>query len=64
MDKRRKKGNQNSFKKISKIIPALIIFLLPGGSFLLPILAGVLDRKKPGGYLRLTILIRIYRVDS
>jgi hypothetical protein len=46
MDKRRKKGNQNSFKKISKIIPALIIFLLPGGSFLLPILAGVLDRRK------------------
>jgi hypothetical protein len=33
-------------KNLSKIIPALIIFLLPGGSFLLPILADVLDRRK------------------
>ena len=29
-----------------KNIPALIIFLLIGGSFLLPILAEVLDRRK------------------
>jgi len=29
-----------------KIIPAVAIFSLPGGSFLLPILAEVLDRRK------------------
>jgi hypothetical protein len=33
-------------KNISKVIPALIIFLLPGGSLLLPFLAEVLDRRK------------------
>lgn len=33
-------------KNISKAIPALIIFLLPGGSLLLPFLAEVLDRRK------------------
>ncbi|MDX9714094.1 MAG: LETM1 domain-containing protein [Dissulfurispiraceae bacterium] len=32
-------------KNISKIIPILIIFLLPGGSLLLPFLAEVLDRR-------------------
>ncbi len=33
-------------KNIAKIIPAIVIFSLPGGSFLLPILAEVLDRRK------------------
>jgi len=33
-------------KNISKIVPMLIIFLLPGGSLLLPFLAEVLDRRK------------------
>ena len=33
-------------KNLSKIISALIIFLLPGSTFLLPILAEVLDRRK------------------
>jgi len=33
-------------KNISKLVPALIIFLLPGGSLLLPFLAEVLDRRK------------------
>lgn len=41
-----KKGIRIYFKKISKIIPALFIFLLPGGFFLLPFLAEVLDRRK------------------
>jgi LETM1-like protein len=33
-------------KNIAKIIPAVVIFVLPGGSFLLPILAEALDRRK------------------
>jgi len=33
-------------KNIAKILPAIAIFSLPGGSFLLPILAEVLDRRK------------------
>ncbi len=33
-------------KNIAKIIPAVAIFSLPGGSFLLPILAEALDRRK------------------
>lgn len=33
-------------KNIAKIVPAVAIFSLPGGSFLLPILAEVLDRRK------------------
>jgi hypothetical protein len=33
-------------KNIAKIIPAVAIFSLPGGSFLLPIFAEVLDRRK------------------
>ncbi|KRT71141.1 MAG: hypothetical protein XU15_C0002G0314 [candidate division NC10 bacterium CSP1-5] len=33
-------------KHIAMLVPALIIFLLPGGSVLLPILAEVLDRRK------------------
>ncbi len=33
-------------KNVSKIIPALTLFLLPGGSLLLPVLAEALDRRK------------------
>jgi len=33
-------------KNIAKIVPAVALFSLPGGSFLLPILAEVLDRRK------------------
>ena len=31
---------------IAMLVPALIIFLLPGGSLFLPLLADVLDRRK------------------
>jgi len=31
---------------LSLYVPALIIFLLPGGAFILPVLAEVLDRRK------------------
>ncbi|MEK6672250.1 MAG: hypothetical protein AABY42_02095 [Nitrospirota bacterium] len=33
-------------RNISKLVPALIVFLLPGGALLLPLLAEVLDRRK------------------
>jgi len=33
-------------KNIAKIIPVVAIFSLPGGTFLLPILAEALDRRK------------------
>lgn len=33
-------------KHLSMYVPVIIIFLLPGGSLLLPILAEVLDRRK------------------
>jgi len=33
-------------RHIAMLVPALIIFLLPGGSLLLPILAELLDRRK------------------
>jgi len=33
-------------RNIAKIVPAVALFALPGGSFLLPILAEVLDRRK------------------
>jgi cob(I)alamin adenosyltransferase len=33
-------------RQISKMVPVIIVFLLPGGSLLLPFLAEVLDRRK------------------
>ncbi|HEX9445273.1 MAG TPA: hypothetical protein VGA73_14205 [Candidatus Binatia bacterium] len=33
-------------KALSRTIPFLLIFCLPGGSLLLPVLASVLDRRK------------------
>jgi hypothetical protein len=41
-----RKEIKRHLKNIAKIIPAVAIFSLPGGSFLLPILAEVLDRRK------------------
>ena len=33
-------------KNIAKLVPAVAIFALPGGTFLLPLLAEVLDRRR------------------
>jgi NhaP-type Na+/H+ or K+/H+ antiporter len=44
--KEEKKEIKSHLKNIAKIIPAVIIFTLPGGSVLLPILAEALDRRK------------------
>jgi hypothetical protein len=44
--KEEKSEIKNHLKNISLLAPALIIFLLPGGSLLLPFLAEVLDRRK------------------
>jgi len=41
-----KKEIKRHLKNIAKIIPAVAIFSLPGGSLLLPILADALDRRK------------------
>ncbi|HAP67629.1 MAG TPA: hypothetical protein DCQ99_07605 [Nitrospinae bacterium] len=39
-------------KEISRAVPALVIFMLPGGSLLLPFLAEAIDRR--GGQGRLS----------
>jgi hypothetical protein len=31
---------------MSKMVPVIVIFILPGGTILLPILAEILDRRK------------------
>ena len=41
-----KKEIKTHLKNIAKIIPAVAIFVLPGGSLLLPILAEALDRRR------------------
>jgi len=41
-----KKEIRRHLRNIVKIIPALVIFTLPGGSFFLPILTEALDRRK------------------
>ena len=41
-----KKEIKRHLKNIAKIIPAVAIFVLPGGSLLLPILAEALDRRR------------------
>jgi hypothetical protein len=41
-----KKEMKRHLKNIAKILPAVAVFALPGGSFLLPILAEALDRRK------------------
>ena len=37
---------KNHLRNISKVIPIIIVILLPGGTLLLPFLAEVLDRRK------------------
>lgn len=44
--KEEKKAIKKHLRNIAKIIPAVAIFSLPGGSLLLPILAEALDRRK------------------
>ncbi len=41
-----KKEIKIHLRNIAKIVPSIAIFSLPGGSFLLPILAEALDRRK------------------
>jgi hypothetical protein len=41
-----KKEIKRHLRNIVKMIPAAAVFFLPGGSFLLPILAEALDRRK------------------
>jgi hypothetical protein len=41
-----KKEIKRHLRNIAKMIPAAAVFFLPGGSFLLPILAEALDRRK------------------
>jgi hypothetical protein len=41
-----KREIKKHLRNISKLIPVIIVFLLPGGSLLLPFLAEVLDRRK------------------
>lgn len=44
--KQEKAEIKRHLKNIARIIPALTLFLLPGGSILLPVLAESLDRRK------------------
>lgn len=44
--KEEKQQLKNHLKRLSLYIPILIIFTLPGGSLLLPVLAEILDRRK------------------
>jgi len=48
-----KKEIKRHLKNIAKIIPAVAIFSLPGGSILLPVLAEAIDRRKTRRLLRL-----------
>src|SRR5512134_1766496 len=41
-----KRELKQHIRHLSVYVPVLIIFLLPGGSFLLPFLAEILDRRK------------------
>ncbi len=47
-----KKEVKRHLKNIAKILPAIAIFSLPGGSLLLPILAEALDRRKTSRLLK------------
>ncbi len=44
--KEEKKEIKMHLRNIAKIVPAVAIFSLPGGSLILPILAEALDRRK------------------
>jgi hypothetical protein len=41
-----RKEIKRHLRNIAKIIPAVVIFVLPGGSLLLPVLAEALDRRR------------------
>ncbi len=41
-----KREIKRHLRNIAKIVPGVAVFALPGGSFLLPILAEALDRRK------------------
>jgi hypothetical protein len=45
-NKEEKKQIKDQLKRLSLYLPIILIFLLPGGSLLLPILAEILDRRK------------------
>ena len=44
--KEEKKEIKKHLRDISKMVPVVVIFILPGGMLLLPFLAEVLDRRK------------------
>lgn len=44
--KEEKEQLKANIKHLSAYVPVLIIFLLPGGSLLLPFLSDILDRRK------------------
>ncbi|MGD0626313.1 MAG: hypothetical protein ABSB32_16530 [Thermodesulfobacteriota bacterium] len=44
--KEEKEQIKNHLKHISLYVPILLIFILPGGSLMLPILAEILDRRR------------------
>jgi hypothetical protein len=44
--KEEKKQLKQQLKTMSLTIPAVVVFLIPGGGLLLPMLAEVLDRRK------------------
>ena len=41
-----KKEIKKHLRNISKMVPVIVIFILPGGTILLPFLAEILDRRK------------------
>ena len=44
--KEEKQQIKNYLKRLSLYVPILVIFVLPGGLLLLPVLAEILDRRK------------------
>ncbi len=44
--KEEKKEIKMHLRNIAKIVPAVALFSLPGGSLLLPVLAEILDRRR------------------
>ena len=44
--KEEKKEIKRHLRDISKMVPVIVIFLLPGGTLILPLLAEILDRRK------------------
>jgi len=44
--KEEKEKIKNYLKRLSLYVPILIVFVLPGGSLMLPILVEILDRRK------------------